>query len=248
MGHLDPMQNHETDVLAGAFMLVRHSVLKLTGGFDEAFFMYGEDIDLSYRIRQAGYKNIYFSECPILHFKGESTRKGSLNYVKLFYGAMSIFTRKHYGSISAGVFSFCIHIAIWLRAFLSASGHFFHFIGRYILNWIPLPKKVADKTIIVGNKKGFNRVLDIMEKNSLIKNLPLWVADSAGNEKSIGQLSDLPLLLLKFQPTEIIFCEEDLSFKEIIQFIRALPGKSSIRLSANNSQSIVGSDSSIPAG
>jgi GT2 family glycosyltransferase len=248
MGHLDPMQNHETDVLAGAFMLVRHSVLKRTGGFDEAFFMYGEDIDLSYRIRQAGYKNIYFSECPILHFKGESTRKGSLNYVRLFYGAMSIFTRKHHGGLSAGIFSFGIHLAIWIKAFLSASGHFFLFIGRYILSWLPVHKKNGASTMVVGNREGFQRALAILDKNALLKILPLWVADSAGNEKSIGQPADLPKLVLKFRATEIIFCEGDLSYKDIIYFIQTLPGKLRIRISANTTQSIVGSDCSIGSG
>ena len=60
-------------------------------GFDETFFMYGEDVDLSYRIQKMGYKNYYLAETSILHFKGESTKKGSLNYVRMFYSAMSIF-------------------------------------------------------------------------------------------------------------------------------------------------------------
>lgn len=133
-GHLDENQNHEIDVLAGAFMLIKKEVLDKVGGFDETFFMYGEDIDLSYRIQQQGYKNYYYAESSILHFKGESTRKGSMNYVRMFYQAMSIFVRKHYGRGRAGVFNALIHVAIWLRAGLSAIGSFIRRIGLPLID------------------------------------------------------------------------------------------------------------------
>ena len=94
LGHLDKEQNHEVDVLAGAYLMVRHGVLQKVGSFDEDFFMYGEDVDLSYRIQQAGYKNYYLADTTIIHFKGESTKRGSLNYVRMFYYAMSVFVRK----------------------------------------------------------------------------------------------------------------------------------------------------------
>ncbi len=92
--YLDENEIHKVDVLAGAFMLLRMNVLKEIGLLDEAFFMYGEDIDLSYRITKAGYCNYYLPE-SIIHYKGESTRK-DLRYVKIFYEAMLIFFRKHY--------------------------------------------------------------------------------------------------------------------------------------------------------
>ncbi|MCU0323238.1 MAG: glycosyltransferase family 2 protein [Chitinophagaceae bacterium] len=95
LGHLSENENHEVDVLAGAFMLLRKQVIEKVTGFDETFFMYGEDVDLSYRVQAAGYKNYYFSNSSIIHFKGESTKKGSLNYVRMFYQAMSIFVQKH---------------------------------------------------------------------------------------------------------------------------------------------------------
>ncbi len=121
LGHLDEMKTQEADVLSGAFMMVRKKILKNNGGFDESFFMYGEDIDLSYRIKQAGHVNIYFAETSIIHFKGESTKKGSLKYVKMFYSAMAIFVRKHYGGAKASIFLIFIHLAIWLRAVLSVA-------------------------------------------------------------------------------------------------------------------------------
>ncbi len=117
--YLDENQIHEVEILAGAFMLVRKSVLDEIGLLDETFFMYGEDIDLSYRILKAGYKNYYFPETTIIHYKGESTKKGSLNYVKVFYNAMIIFARKHFSSGKANFFSFMIHLAIYFRASLS---------------------------------------------------------------------------------------------------------------------------------
>lgn len=129
LGHLDKNADHEVDVLAGAFMMVRKKVLDEAGGFDETFFMYGEDVDLSYRIQKARCKNYYFAGTTIIHFKGESTRRGSLNYVKLFYNAMSIFVHKHYGRTRAGVFAAAIHLAIWIRAAISASSKILQRIG-----------------------------------------------------------------------------------------------------------------------
>jgi GT2 family glycosyltransferase len=134
LGYLDENENHEVDVLAGAFMMVKKEVLEKVGSFDEIFFMYGEDVDLSYRIQKAGYKNYYFTESSIIHFKGESTRKGSMNYVRMFYNAMSIFVRKHYSGRRAGVFNFLIHIAIWIRAFLSAASHFIRRVGLPLID------------------------------------------------------------------------------------------------------------------
>jgi GT2 family glycosyltransferase len=122
MGHLDPGESHPTDVLAGAFFMARREVLAQTGGFDEAFFMYGEDIDLSYRIRQAGWENTYFAGCTILHFKGESTRKGSLDYLRMFYGAMVVFARKHYGRGRASLLAIGLQAGIWLRGGVSLIG------------------------------------------------------------------------------------------------------------------------------
>ena len=119
LGHLSENENHEVDVLAGAFMLLRKQVIEKVTGFDETFFMYGEDVDLSYRVQAAGYKNYYFSNSSIIHFKGESTKKGSLNYVRMFYQAMSIFVQKHYSGSKAFIFSFLIQLAIGARAVIS---------------------------------------------------------------------------------------------------------------------------------
>jgi O-antigen biosynthesis protein len=96
LSFLDKDQNHLIDVLAGAFMWMRKSALDKAGLLDETFFMYGEDIDLSYRIQQSGWENWYLGEVSILHYKGESTNKYSYAYIQRFYGAMKTFAKKHF--------------------------------------------------------------------------------------------------------------------------------------------------------
>jgi len=116
LGFLSEKETHQVDVLAGAFMWMRKSALEEVGLLDEAFFMYGEDIDLSYRFVKAGYQNYYLPETSILHYKGESTKKGSLNYVRVFYKAMIIFARKHFRGQQARFFVGFLQLAIYLRA------------------------------------------------------------------------------------------------------------------------------------
>jgi O-antigen biosynthesis protein len=125
LSYLNEDEVHEVDVLAGAFMLLRKETIDKVGLLDEAFFMYGEDIDLSYRITKGGYKNYYYPETTIIHYKGESTKKGSLNYVKVFYTAMIIFAQKHFSSGKASIFTLLLHLAIWFRALLSIIRRFF---------------------------------------------------------------------------------------------------------------------------
>jgi GT2 family glycosyltransferase len=93
--NLKPDEIGKTDVLVGAFMFLKQSVYHEVAGFDEDYFMYGEDIDLSYKILKAGYTNYYFGETLVVHFKGESTLKDKL-YADRFYGAMHIFYQKHF--------------------------------------------------------------------------------------------------------------------------------------------------------
>lgn len=128
LGYLDKDKSHEVEVLSGAFMVLRKSVIDKIGALDEDYFMYGEDIDLSYRIIQAGYKNYYFADTRIIHYKGESTKKTSINYVFIFYKAMIIFAQKHFTSKNTGVFTLLIHIAIYFRAFIA--------LGNRVLNQV----------------------------------------------------------------------------------------------------------------
>ena len=119
LGYLDKSKINEVEVLSGAFMLLRKEALKKSGLLDETFFMYGEDIDLSYRILKAGYKNYYFPDTTIIHYKGESTKKSSINYVIVFYKAMIIFAKKHFTAKNANTFALLINLAIYFRASLA---------------------------------------------------------------------------------------------------------------------------------
>ncbi|MFW5793722.1 MAG: glycosyltransferase [Bacteroidota bacterium] len=124
LGYLDKDKIHEVEVLSGAFLLMRAETIKKAGLLDEDFFMYGEDIDISYRIIKAGYKNYYFPKTRIIHYKGESTKKSSINYVFVFYNAMIIFARKHFSKKNAKLFSFFINLAIYFRASLAIFNRF----------------------------------------------------------------------------------------------------------------------------
>lgn len=116
LGHLSENENQEVDVLAGAFMMMRKEALDKVGLLDETYFMYGEDIDLSYRIQKGGYKNYYLAETSIIHYKGESTKRDSIKYVRIFYKAMIIFAKKHFAGRKAKLFIFLLNIAIYLKA------------------------------------------------------------------------------------------------------------------------------------
>lgn len=124
LGYLDEDEVNRVEVLAGAFMLMRKKTLDEVGLLDEDYFMYGEDIDLSYRIIKGGYNNYYFPHTRIIHYKGESTKKGSLNYVFIFYRAMIIFARKHFSASNARTFALLINFAIYLRAGASLLSRF----------------------------------------------------------------------------------------------------------------------------
>jgi GT2 family glycosyltransferase len=359
LGHLDPMKDHSVEVLAGAFMFVRKKVLDITGGFDEVFFMYGEDIDLSYRILQAGYRNYYLTEPAIIHFKGESTRKGSMNYVRMFYNAMYLFVHKHYGGVRAGFFRFFISLAIWFRAGLSALGRFIRRIGMPVVDaalillafWLAkytwqhfakpdtvysqrlltiafpcftaihltasyyaglydryekkgrllrataialvsvltvyslLPEtlrfsraimvlgttyaflllsanrlllrrwgllsredKEERQTLVAGSETEFARVLRLMRLVGMEDRILGRAATGADRQEALTTVPELKEFIRSLPVREVIFCENGLSFSEIIRQASDLGGTVRIRITASGSDSIVGSDSKDAAG
>jgi GT2 family glycosyltransferase len=121
LGHLNESGVFPIEAIAGAFMIVRREVLEKIGGFDERFFMYAEDIDLSKRIMEAGYENYYLGDCTILHFKGESTPRNKL-YVKRFYEAMKLYVQKHYKGFGSGLTVGLMRIAISFRSLIANAG------------------------------------------------------------------------------------------------------------------------------
>ena len=117
MSHLSWDEPGQIEVISGAFCLLRRKALDVVGLLDEDYFMYGEDIDLSYRLLKGGWQN-WFLPYDIIHYKGESTQKSSFRYVHTFYQAMLIFFRKHYGHLSI-FFAIPVQLAIYFRASLA---------------------------------------------------------------------------------------------------------------------------------
>jgi len=154
LGHLDKDSTHKIEILAGAYMFLRKEALDKTGYLDEAFFMYGEDIDLSYRIIKEGYNNYYYPETRIIHYKGESTKKGSINYVLVFYNAMIIFAKKHFTQKNARLYTTLINFAIYFRATIALLTRFLSRALLPLLDFIALfagtvlIKKLWEKTQI----------------------------------------------------------------------------------------------------
>lgn len=124
--HLSPIAIGKVNILVGAFMFLKKEIYTEVNGFDEDYFMYGEDIDLSYKVRNAGYQNVYYGKTAILHYKGESTLKDK-DYATRFYGAMHIFYKKHFKSSSV------FDVMVWIGIRLSRL-------------FLKIPKKRATKT------------------------------------------------------------------------------------------------------
>ena len=125
MGGLDAEETNPVPVLTGAFMFALRKVIKEAGNFDEDYFMYGEDIDLCYKVREAGYVNYYLPVTSIIHYKGESTKRSSIQYIKTFYSAMLIFVSKHYSGAGGAILSQFLKIGILMRGLLSWLRRFF---------------------------------------------------------------------------------------------------------------------------
>lgn len=123
LGNLDPDATQEVDVLCGAFMFFRAKALMPLNGFDEDYFMYGEDIDLSVRMHGASWKVVYFPQTRIIHFKGESSKKASFNYILHFYQSMSIYVGKHYKGWYGWLMRSFIRFAILFTAIISFVRH-----------------------------------------------------------------------------------------------------------------------------
>lgn len=363
LGFLDKQVNHEIDVLSGAYMFMRKEALEKCGLLDEDFFMYGEDIDLSYRIVKAGYKNHYFAESTIIHYKGESTKKGSINYVKTFYEAMMLFAKKHYSSGQASLYTSIINIAIVVKAIQSMSIQLlrnswlpifdfcFSFLGMYLIKelwenkimqddsyynplftyvfiplyifvwmccslfagaydkpirpinilkglgvgtliltalfgllpnefrysraiilisgvWVTLSfylnrylfSKISthslvfenneeQKISIVGSLEESRRVLTLLNQAGIQFYFSGFISPtSSAQTPYIGDLKEIDSLIQAFKINELIFCNQDISNKEIIAQMERLPEQVNYKIVPIHTESIIGSNSKNTSG
>jgi len=137
--YLDENSTYEVDAIVGAFMLIKKDVYENVKGFDEDYFMYGEDLDLCFRIKKAGYKIYYYPDTSIIHYKGESTKKSSISYVNNFYGAMQVFVKKNLNR-SFWLMNLLIRMTIFYRAAIS-------YVNRFFRNNYPV---ILDLGFIIG--------------------------------------------------------------------------------------------------
>lgn len=156
MRYLDENEVGEIEIISGAYMFLRREALDKVGLLDEDFFMYGEDIDLSYRILKGGYRN-YFLPTRMLHYKGESTEKSSYRYVYTFYQAMRLFFRKHYAHYSFLV-SLPINVAIWVRSFLAYIGNQFRHRKLNVVEPAPM------NMLVVGSPQMLEQMCTLLER------------------------------------------------------------------------------------
>ena len=186
-------ETHEVEVLAGAYMMLRQSVLDEVGLLDEDYFMYGEDIDLSYRILKGGYKNYYFPQTRIIHYKGESTKKGSLNYVYVFYKAMQIFAKKHFSANNAKIFNVAVDAAIWFRAALAALTRLFGKILLPLLDFVLIYaglfalSKYWEQAVLMHRNSSFEDYYfyGVLVGYTLLWQLAIWI--SGGYRKPVNR-------------------------------------------------------------
>lgn len=208
MGYLDWEHPHEIEVVSGAFCLLRHRAIKEVGLLDEDFFMYGEDIDLSYRLLKGGFRNYYFPSL-ILHYKGESTEKSSFRYVHVFYQAMLIFFRKHYHSMSF-LFYFPVKVAIYAKAFVAFLGILAKQV-RKSLGFFPLRRQANERYVFIGSEEM------VSECRNLAKGMSLEATYIVGVEKDMprGHLDDRVGKWMDGHKTYVVYDVESFRFDTI---------------------------------
>ena len=201
--YLDETQATPIDVISGAFFMVRREALDRVGGFDEEFFMYGEDIDLSYRLQMAGFEN-YYLPYPILHYKGESTQKSSFRYVHVFYTAMLIFFKKHFRACWIGL-SIPIKLAILFKALLSLLMGQIRRTREFLL---PVKPYKSHKFIYVGRHA--EQVRDMAEKWWL--DVEYVEADQQSRPQTV-----LPTAQSPVNYTHVVYDAEDFSYSHMLE-------------------------------
>lgn len=209
MGYLSWDKPEKIEVMSGAFTMLRRKALTEVGLLDEDFFMYGEDIDLSYRLIKGGYSNWYLPH-PILHYKGESTHKSSFRYVHVFYQAMLIFFRKHYGHLSFFV-TLPIKIAIYFRSFIALIQMLTDKV-RQSLGFVSSKSK-TERFLFVGSEEVLSQCSAIVRRKGL---------DASFITKDLDSLyADLVKNNVRDSLT-LVFDTQMFAYAEILSFMHSL--------------------------
>ncbi|MDR0227968.1 MAG: glycosyltransferase family 2 protein [Flavobacteriaceae bacterium] len=192
VGHLPQKKSNTVDILVGAFMFLKKDVYDEVGGFDESFFMYVEDTDLSYRVLQKGYINYYYAETCIIHYKGESTKRNH-EYIERFFTGIEIFYRKYFKQF------------LWL-------------IG--VIRFLSLRFVKAKSTKEFTDSASIDQLLIFSKDKTLQDNIAqLQLYPSCKNVSTLEELRD-ELKKLKGLNCEIWFDGAEISNKEFISFIQ----------------------------
>lgn len=242
LAYLNENQNHVVDVISGAYLFCQREILCKVNGFDEAFFMYGEDIDLSYRIQKEGFTNWYFSETTIIHFKGESSHKGSIRYIKIFYEAMIVFVQKHYSGGIAALFAVFFKMGIWIRAGVAAV---YYAIKSGFHSNKQLETNKLSQYAIIGEAEEQRAVQNMLAKAGRKPGSSTTISDQASETALTLKIKSL----LKSDPQVVlIFCAGHNRWKAIINMLTQLSVPFVAKFHAKNSGSIVGSQSKDKSG
>ncbi len=143
-------ETHFVDAISGSFMFVRREALAQIGGFDPQFFMFGEDLDLCFRVSKAGWKITYTPDTSLIHFKGESTKRSSIDRVKVFYEAMEVYARKHHGRSS--LLLLMVRLGILLRSVFAYANRY-----RRTLLMMTLDAAAANGALLLATRLRFGR-------------------------------------------------------------------------------------------
>lgn len=220
--HLTPNQTGKVDILVGAFMLMKRELYEQLGGFDELFFMFGEDIDLSYRSLLSGKNNYYFADTTVIHYKGESTVKDQ-KYLRNFQQAMVLFYKKHYKS--AGLFGVLMKLGSYIFSFKKTT------------QTLAVKKKEIDAYWLFSNQSQAAQEVE----NLLGKKVVLY---DAANENQLNSLTND-----SGKNIEIIFDNRSWSFQSMIAFMQQNSNQCfTFKIWPQNAAFLIGSNSSIDRG
>ena len=216
MGYLPWDKPVEIEVVSGAFFMMRRASLEKVGLLDEDFFMYGEDIDLSYRLLKAGLHNWYYP-ATILHYKGESTQKSSFRYVHVFYEAMFIFFRKHFGNMS-WLLSIPIKTAIFFKASVAALALAWGRM-RKALGFYKSRDRYPDY-VFIGRECAIKNCRRISRKMGL--NARFFTADSTSLPEGHNAIKEVCSINT---PTYVVYDIDAYSYEEILKIFSTNPLK-----------------------